>query len=402
MKDRIGLLVALIVGLMAVAYASAGIYSPSMPAIAQSLGASVGEVQITFSGYVAAFAVGQLIYGPLSDRWGRRLPLLIGLSIYILGSAACALATDVTTLTLARIVQAIGGCAGPTLARAMVRDLFPRDQAARVMSFVGMVMAIAPAFAPVAGGYLQVHFGWPSIFWALTLVGGLVLALNAYFLEETHVSPLRTTAGNLLQVWLAYPRLLRSVVFMGYSLNTGFSMASAFVYVAATPFVLIELVGVAPDIYGWYAAIPTLFNFVGASISARLMTRLGGDRVVVLGATITAVGGLSMLGLALAGALSVATVIGPMCLISTGGSVMFSSSTQGAISLFADRAGTASSLNGFLQMLTAALATTALGLIPQVDEMPMAYMVSGCACSSLLALTLVWWGRRSSDRGVGS
>jgi DHA1 family bicyclomycin/chloramphenicol resistance-like MFS transporter len=403
MKDRIGLLVVLIVGLMAIAYSSAGIYSPSMPAIAQSLGATVGEVQFTFSAYIAAFAFGQLIYGPLSDRWGRRLPLLVGLGIYILGSVACAFATSAGELLLARGLQALGGCAGPTLARAMVRDLFPRDEAARVMSYVGMVMAVAPALAPVAGGYLQVEFGWPSIFYALTVVGGIVLALNLLLLEETHRSPPRHAGRGLLHMVMSYPQFMRSARFMGYSLNTGFSMATAFVYVPAAPFVLIELIGVSPDRFGWYAAIPVTFNFAGAFIGARLTTRLGGDRMVVLGAAITAVAGLAMLGFVLAGVLTVATVVGPMCLVTMGASIMFPSSSQGAIGLFPDRAGTASSLNGFLQMALAAVASVGLGFLPQTTALPMAAMVAGCAVATLAVLVLLRRGPKPpSERGSHS
>ena len=248
MQERLPLLIFLMVCLMTVAYSTIGIYTPAMPAIAAHFGATAGEVQLTFSAYLIAFSFGQLIYGPLSDRHGRRLAIFVGLAIYVLGSALSALSVSIEMLVVARAVQALGGCAGPVLARAIMRDLFDRDEGARMMAFVAMVMGVAPAFAPVFGGYLQVAFGWESIFWVLTGVGALVLILFIFLLRETHAGSSRAVGGGVLAMLLVYPRLMKSRLFIGYTLNAGFAMATIFVYIASAPFVLIELLDIPPDL----------------------------------------------------------------------------------------------------------------------------------------------------------
>ena len=195
MKPRVVPLVALMAGLVAVAFVSIGIYTPSMPAIETYIAASSAEVQLTFSAYIIACAVGQLLYGPVSDRFGRKPALYLGLVIYILGCGVCLAAPNIETLILGRGVQAFGGCAGPVVIRAILRDLFSRDEGARLFSFIGLAMGLAPAFAPVSCGLLQVTFGWQSIFVLLTVAGGVMLVLIILFLQESNRSPVRSASA---------------------------------------------------------------------------------------------------------------------------------------------------------------------------------------------------------------
>jgi len=386
MQERLPLLIFLMVCLMTVAYSTIGIYTPAMPAIAAHFGATTGQVQLTFSVYLIAFSFGQLIYGPLSDRHGRRPAIFVGLAIYVVGSAMSALAVSIEMLIIARAVQALGGCAGPVLARAIMRDLFDRDEGARLMAFVAMVMGVAPAFAPVFGGYLQVAFGWESIFWLLTIVGAVVLVLFVFLLKETHTNRDRTVGGGALTMLMVYPRLMRSPLFMGYTLNAGFAMATIFVYVATAPFILIELLGIPPDIYGWYSLIPTTLNLAGAFVASRYTVRLGGARMMLYGSILVFVGAMVMVAFALASYLTVFTVVGPMAIVAFGLAMVFPSAAQGSVSVAPRQAGAASSLNGFLTMLIASGAVVIVGILPPGTQMPMASVVGAMGILTMISL----------------
>jgi DHA1 family bicyclomycin/chloramphenicol resistance-like MFS transporter len=388
MKPRVVPLVALMAGLVAVAFVSIGIYTPSMPAIETYFDVSPAEVQITFSAYIIAFAAGQLLYGPVSDRYGRKPALYLGLVIYTLGSALCLVAPNIETLILGRGVQAFGGCAGPVVIRAILRDLFSRDEGARLFSFIGLAMGLAPAFAPVIGGLLQVTFGWQSIFVLLTVAGGVMFVLVVLFLPESNRNPIRS--APLLAGFVSdYPRIMRSIPFIGYTINIGAGMSALFVYIAGAPFVLITMLGVPPDRFGWIVIIPTLFNLLGAAVASQLTLRLGGDRMIYLGTGFIAVAGTVLLSAAFLFQPSVAAIVGPICFGSFGLSLLFPSSAQGAVSLFPERAGAASSLNGFLQMLIVAAATIAVGLMGDGSQFPLVYGVAASALLCVLSLFLI-------------
>ena len=289
---------------------------------------------------------------------------------------------------MGRGVQAFGACAGPVVMRAILRDLFSRDEGARLFSIVGLAMGAAPAFAPVIGGYLQVTFGWQSIFVLLTVAGGLMLFLIAAFLKESNQSLERSRP--LLSGFVSdYPRIMRSLPFLGYTLNIGAAMSAMFVYISGVPFVLINMLGVPPDLFGWFVIIPTMFNLLGAAVASQLTLRLGGDRMVVVGTGFVTAGGAILLAAALNLEPSVAAVVGPMCLISFGLSMLFPSSAQGAVTLFADRAGAASSLNGFLQMFLVAVATLVVGLLGDGTQFPMVYGVAISGVLSAVSLLLI-------------
>ena len=390
---RVGLLVAWMLGLMAIGFSTISIYTPSMPAIAAYFDATSAQVQLTLSVYMFAFAIAQLVYGPIADRRGRRSALFLGLSVFIAGSIISFMATSIEMLTVGRAVQAFGACSGPVVSRAILRDSFTRDRSAQIMAYVGMAIVVAPAFAPVLGGYLQVVFGWQAIFVFLAALGAFMLVVTWGSLEETNPAEGPAPRSPIQDMLNSYPAMLRSRRFMAFTLQTGFGAGAIFTYIAGAPFALIEMLGVRPDVYGWFVFIPSIFNFFGSFLASRVTVRVGGDRMVIFGSFFICAGGLLMLGLALAGVLSVVAIIGPAALILFGLAQTWPSASQGAINAFPERAGTASSLNGFMMMMMAAGATVLTGVLRDGTQLPMTYVVAGCGVASLLSVLLLPRGR---------
>jgi DHA1 family bicyclomycin/chloramphenicol resistance-like MFS transporter len=383
-----GLLIAWLVGVLAVGYTTISIYVPSMPAIADYFQTSVGTVQLTLVVYMWAFAVAQLFYGPLSDRIGRIPAMMIGFAIYIAASIWAALATSVEMLIVARGVQAFGACAGPVISRAVLRDSFDRERSAQLMTYVGMAMIVAPAFAPVLGGYLQATFGWQSIFVFLTLLGVAMAAWTRFGLEETNRQRQVLRASPAFDMLRAFPAVMRARAFVLLTLQTGFGASALFTYTAGVPFFLIQVLGHAPDDAGWLMVIPIVFNFIGSVTASRLTPRLGSDRMVLFGSAMLVVGATLMLVLALAGERQAWAVLGPAALAYFGLAHSFPNASQGAIAPFARRAGTASGLNGFITMVMAAGAVFVAGWMQDGSALPMALVMAVAAWAALACIGL--------------
>jgi len=237
--------------LIAFAPMSIDMYLPSLPAIAAEFGAEPAAAHLTLASFFVGLAIGQAIHGPLADRYGRKPPLYAGLTLYVAASVGCALAPDVATLTALRFVQALGGCAGVVIARAVVRDRFDAHTSARMYSLLMLVMGLAPILAPFAGGWILVFTGWRAIFAALALFGLAFLFAVWRFLPETR--PAHTAArGGIGATLRVYAALLRDRSFLGYTLSGGFAQAGMFAYITGSPHVFIELYGVPAQAYGWY------------------------------------------------------------------------------------------------------------------------------------------------------
>ncbi len=256
----------LLVMLMVASQVAITIFLPSLPAIADDLGTSQALAQMTVSAYLGTFALAQLVVGPLSDAVGRRGPLLAGLVLFTLGSAACAFAPDITVLIAARVMQAIGGCTCIVISRAIVRDTTDGAAATRAMAYLGMALAVAPMVAPLIGGQLEARFGWQSSFLATALLGAGALAATVATLRETLPPGARklTRPGVLA---LSYVRLARMARFMGYSLSTG-SMGAAFqAFIAGTPVAFIVVMGVSPENFGFFILTAPAGYIIGNYIS---------------------------------------------------------------------------------------------------------------------------------------
>ena len=256
--------------LVAMGQMSTGIYLPSMPSLAASFATDSGTVKLTMSVFLAGFAVAQLIYGPLCDRFGRR-PVVIG-----------GLAPSIEWLIVARLFQAIGACSGQVLGRAIGRDLFEGQRYAKVMAMVGLALALTPAAGPVLGGVLQVAFGWQANFLFLVGWGALLLLVTLFGLQETNRTP-DPRALSLPVMASNFGRLLRNRLYMGYTLTLAFSFGCLFAYMTGSPFILIDQLGIRPDLFGVLSIFNVLGYAIGSAIANKASGRVTAPRMVAAG-----------------------------------------------------------------------------------------------------------------------
>jgi DHA1 family bicyclomycin/chloramphenicol resistance-like MFS transporter len=353
-------------------------------------------VQLTLSLFMAGFAVSQLAYGPLSDRFGRRPMIIAGLVLYLAATVVCALAPNITVLILARFFQAVGACVGPALGRAVVRDVYGRDRAARMLSYMGMAMALAPAFGPIIGGFLEVWFGWRINFAVLAVFAVGILAATLLGLPETNQWKSRdaTRPGRLLGTYLG---LLRHRIYIGYVLITAFSYAGIFSFISGSSFVLIGLLGLSPDLYGFCFAAIVVGFMLGSFLSARLTVRLGLERMIQIGTLVLVAGGLGGVLLYFAGVVTVASIVGPMVVFMIGTGLVMPNAQAGAVGPFPRTAGSASALLGFFQMGLAAVVGIAVGHGSAYSALAMMLAIALVAFGALLAYWLVVW---PAPRGI--
>jgi DHA1 family bicyclomycin/chloramphenicol resistance-like MFS transporter len=357
-------------------------YLPSFPALAQAFATDVEHVQYSLAAYFIGLAIGQLLYGPLADRFGRRPPLLFGVALFTLASFVCALAPSLDWLIAARFVQALGGCAGMVVARAVVRDLCNPVNSAKVFSQLMLVMGLAPILAPAAGGALLALSGWQAIFVCLGLFAALCLLLVVLWLPETRPqdAPPAPLAGALGQ----YRRLLADRAFIGHALTGGLAMAAMFAYIAGSPFVFIDLYGVPAQQYGWLFGGNAAGFVLVAQFNSRLLRRRGPGFWVPRGVAFYLLCALALFGVALWQPAALWSLLVPLfCCIATLGMVLPNASAcamagQGA------HAGSASALLGSLQFAIAALAASLVGVLHDGTARPMALVMLVCASGALL------------------
>lgn len=285
-------LIVLLAALTAFGPLSIDLYLPSLPLIASDLQANQASVQLSISVFLAGLCLGMLLYGPLSDRFGRRPLLLFGISLYVVASLGCALADRVEALLLWRFLQALGGAAASVLARAVVRDLFPVTAAARVFSLMHLVTMLATLVAPLAGSYLMLLAGWRSLFLLLLAFASSCLALVTFNLPESHPPEQRGT--SLIQVFRAYGQILCAPAAVGFILCMGLSFAGMFAFITASPFVYIEYFGVSSQQYGGLFALNIAGVIVATVFNARLVSRFGANQMLEVGTAVAALAGISL------------------------------------------------------------------------------------------------------------
>jgi DHA1 family bicyclomycin/chloramphenicol resistance-like MFS transporter len=359
---------------------------PSLPAISASLRVSYGTVQLALTLYLVAIAVAQLFVGSLSDRLGRRPVLLGGLVLLVLGSMICAFAADIVTLLAGRVVQAVGGCTGIVLSRAIARDISDHSGATRMVAHITMAMVVVPMVAPAAGGYLEEWFDWRAGFYLVAVIGLLALAGSWQLLHETHFK--RRAMPGITGLARDYAQLLRSRCFCGFAFNAAFSSAMFFAFLAGAPYIMVQILDRPPSEYGLYFMLVALGYMCGNFVAARLSARVRANTVVLVGSLLGIVG-TGLLGvLAAMDVLAPWALFGPMVVITFSNGLNLPNAMMGAVSVDPAMAGTASGLAGFVQMSTGALATIVVGELQGQTAVPMILVMASCAVAALGAAIL--------------
>ncbi|SDS63439.1 multidrug effflux MFS transporter [Pseudomonas prosekii] len=351
-------------------------YLPAFPAMALAFGTDEKHVQMTLAAYFLGLSIGQLLYGPVADRFGRRIPLLTGVGLFTAASLACAFAPNLEWLIGARFVQALGGCAGMVISRAVVSDKCDAVGSARVFSQLMLVMGLAPILAPMLGGLLVNTTGWQSIFLVLTGFSALAAVAVALGLPESLPDsvPRQPLSGALRQ----YGRLIADPIYLGHALTGGLAVAGMFAYIAGSPFVFIKLYGVPAEHFGWLFGTNAAGFILVAQVNARMLAKRGPAFLLARTVWIYLAAGLSLLAVSSLHTEQLWPLLIPLfvCIASLG--CILPNASACAMNGQGARAGSASALLGCLQFSVAAGAATLVGLLHDGTAMPMAMVISLC------------------------
>ncbi|MFU2329310.1 multidrug effflux MFS transporter [Pseudomonas sp. NFX98] len=351
-------------------------YLPAFPAMALAFGTDEKHVQLTLAAYFLGLSIGQLAYGPVADRFGRRLPLLMGVGLFTAASLACAYAPNLEWLIGARFVQALGGCAGMVISRAVVSDKCDAVGSAKVFSQLMLVMGLAPILAPMLGGLLVNTTGWQSIFLVLTgfsALAGLAVALGLPESMPAHL-PRQPLSGALRQ----YGRLVKEPVYLGHALTGGIAIAGMFSYIAGSPFVIIKLYGIPAEHFGWFFGANAAGFILVAQVNARLLAKRGPAFLLTRAVWVYLGAGLALLAVSAMHTAQLWPLLIPLfiCIASLG--CILPNASACAMNGQGARAGSASAMLGCLQFSVAAGAAALVGVLHDGSAMPMAMVISLC------------------------
>jgi DHA1 family bicyclomycin/chloramphenicol resistance-like MFS transporter len=369
--------------LMAFTSLSTDIYLPAMPLMAKDL---QGDAELTITGFLIGFCIAQLIWGPVSDHFGRRLPLFIGMVLFVIGSAGCALSTDIGQIVFWRVFQALGACTGPMLARAMIRDLFSRTRAAQMLSTLMIIMAIAPIAGPLLGGQMIKVTSWHSIFWLLAVFGTLML-ISLFWLPETLPEEKRVKA-SLRSAFRNYYILLSNTQYMRFTLCLTFYYIAAYAFITGSPFVYITYFGVEPQHYGWLFAINIVGLMAVSMVNRRLVHRYPLETLLRFAVCIAMLAAL-MLALATgAGIGGIGLIAAAVFVFFAMNGVIAATSTAAALDAVPNVAGSASALMGSLQYGSGIISSLLLALLSDGTPWTMGWIIAVfTVASAVMALT---------------
>ncbi|EMW6552911.1 multidrug effflux MFS transporter [Citrobacter werkmanii] len=373
-------------GLMAFTSLSTDIYLPAMPTMATDLH---GNVELTITGFLVGFTIAQLIWGPISDHLGRRKPLFIGMVLFIIGSAGCAMSTSITQIVFWRVFQALGACTGPMLARAMIRDLFARTRAAQMLSTLVLIMAIAPIAGPLIGGQIIRLSTWHAVFWLLVLIGAL-MCVSLCWLPETLPEAKRVKA-SLTGAFRNYRSLLSNRRFMRYTLSLTFYYVGAYAFITGSPFVYISYYHVDPQHYGWLFALNIVGVMAMSVVNRRLVQRHPLEQLLKYATMLAALAAVALALLVKLESGGIVAIITTIFLLFSMNGIIAATSTAAALDAVPNIAGSASALIGALQYGSGIISSLLLAAFSDGTPWTMAWII---ALFTLLSASLALRAKR--------
>jgi DHA1 family bicyclomycin/chloramphenicol resistance-like MFS transporter len=365
---------ALLAAMTALAFSALHIVLPALPILTHAFDDSPARVQLVVTLFLAGIAAGQLFYGPISDRFGRRPVLIAGLVLFLAGTLLCGVAWSLPVLIVGRVFEALGACAGIVLGRAIIRDVYEREAAARGLAIVMMVMTLVPGVSPAVGAYLAEWIDWRAIFAVLGVLGAVVLAFVVARLPETNPMPVRLDLAGMIR---GYATLARSPDYVAFALCGACSSASWFTFCASAPYVLSELLNEPASTYGLMILLPMATYMLGNGLAARLAPRIGSLRLILYGRGLALAAALGMAAWWWFGELSVWLLFVPITFTSIGDGLSQPAAMASGLSIYPRLAGTASGLMGFSQMAIAALGTITVAALPHDTALGLIAVVGG-------------------------
>ena len=392
MQHKKRTLVILILGLLsALGPFSIDLYLPGFPEIARDLNSTTGRVALSLSSYFVGVSLGQMIYGPLLDRFGRRIPLLVGLFIYLFASVIIVYVTSVDSLILARFIQALGGCAGMVAARALVRDLFPVTETAKIFSLLMLVIAVSPIVAPTLGGFATAHWGWHSIFIILAVLAALNI-LMVYLWLPLGAPPDTSMSLRSRPIFNSFWTVFKTPQFYTYTLTGSFAASGLYAYIAGSPHVFMELYGVSEKQYGWIFGIIAMGLVTASQVNTLLLRKYTSQQIVKATLICQVIAGaLLFFGTVFHLIEMYSLIVLAFLFLSTQG---FAFPNTSALSLapFERSAGTASALMGALQLGIGAIITSVVSMLSDNTPLPMTGIMFLCA---IVSLGMLFMGNRN-------
>jgi len=376
--------------LTAIAPLSIDMYLPAFPAIAKSLQTSVSEVTLSLSSFFIGISAGQLLYGPLLERFGRKRPLYAGLCLYFLASVACALSQSVNILIAFRLLQAVGGCVGMVTARAMVRDLFDVKDNAKVFSLLMLVVSVSPIIAPTLGGYITAAFGWRYVFAALIVVVLIILIGTYFFLPESK-QPNRNFSLKPAPILRNFATILKHPHFITYALTGAISYAGLYAYISGAPHVFMEIFKITEKQFGWIFAFIAA-GLIGASqINSIALKKYSSEQIIKIASSCQSIVGIAFVCVTLSGWNNLFLTVLLIFLFLGCQGFMFPNSTALALAPLGNNAGNASALIGAIQMTIGASASAIVSVLQNDTALPMAGIMTCCA---VMAFSVFRLGRK--------
>lgn len=389
LKNRTGII--LILGLLsALGPFSIDMYLPGFPAIADDLSVSVDAISYSLSSFFAGVCIGQLLCGPLLDRFGRRIPLITGMLLYIVASIGCVLSNSIELLIICRFFQALGGCVGMVAPRAVIRDIFPVEENAKIFSLMILILGVSPIVAPTAGSYLISAFGWHSVFMVLTVIGIITLLAVVFGLPESR-QPDPAYSLKAKPILLNFYSVLKVPQFYTYSLMGAISSAALFAYLSGSPFVFMKLFGTSEQEYGIIFAIIAAGLILCSQLNNQLLKKYTSEQITVVTLSIqTAVGIALLIGTAF-NWLNLYSTVALIALFLSCQGFAFPNSSALSMAPFSSNAGSASALMGAMQMAFGAFTAAVIGWCNPSSALPLAVIMASCA---MVALLILFFGTR--------